>query len=132
MSPQGLVAAASLPPEPSAGLDGDQRLLGADLQLLHCPGVAVRVGEAEEGAAVLVAEGDELARLDAAADQLVSGGLGVGDHQLQTRIEPGSISRWLVRSPTTIEQPKPRGVSCTTCMCSFLVLWSSSKPTWSR
>jgi hypothetical protein len=46
--------------------------------------------------------------------------------------EPGAISRWGGRSPITIEQPDPRGVSCTTCMCSFRVSWSSSKPTLSR
>ena len=31
-----------------------------------------------------------------------------------------------------LEQPEPRGVSWTTCMCSFVVSWSSSKPTWPR
>ena len=43
-------------PEPAARRDGDERLLGAQLQLLHRPGVAVGIGETEEGAAVLVAE----------------------------------------------------------------------------
>src|SRR5213083_2362317 len=62
-------------PEPSACLDRDERLLGAHLQLLHGPRVAVRVGEAEEGGAVLVAEVDDLTRLDAAAEQLLAGGL---------------------------------------------------------
>src|SRR6266545_3866490 len=122
----------ALCPEPPARLDRDQRLLGAYLQLLHGPGVAVRVGEAEEGAAVLVAERGELARLDAAADQLLAGGRGIGHHELQALHRTGSISRWPGRSPKTIEQPEPRGVSCTTCMCSLVVSWSSSKPTWSR
>jgi len=32
------------------------------------------------------------------------------------RIEPGTISRWAGRSPTTIEQPDPRGVSWAKCI----------------
>ena len=48
------------------------------------------------------------------------------------RIEPGAISRCAGRSPTTIEQPEPGGVNCATCMCSVVVSWSRSKPTWSR
>ena len=44
----------------------------------------------------------------------------------------GSIARCGGRSPKTIEQPDPSGVSCTTCMCSFWVSWSRWKPTLSR
>src|SRR5512132_3083769 len=33
-------------------------------------------------------------------------------------------------SPKTIEQPEARGVSCATCMCSFLVSWSFGRAAW--
>src|SRR5689334_1846501 len=64
-------------------LDGDQRPLAADLELLHRPRVAIRVGEAEEGAAVAFVEPHDLAGLDAAIEQLLARGLGVGHDQLQ-------------------------------------------------
>jgi hypothetical protein len=51
-------------------LDGDERHRGADSQLLDGPGVAVGVGEAEEGAAVALVELLDLAGLDAAIEQL--------------------------------------------------------------
>src|SRR5439155_19590239 len=58
--------------EAAASLVRDQRLGGPDLQLLYRPGVSVRVGETEEGAAVPLVKDGDLAHLDALADQLLA------------------------------------------------------------
>ena len=66
---------SNLRPEPAAVVERDQRLLAADLELLDRPGVAVRVAEAEERAAVALVEDHDLAGLDAPVEQLLAGGL---------------------------------------------------------
>ena len=43
-----------------------------------------------------------------------------------------AIARWAGRSPTTIEQPDPGGVSWAMCMCSLRTSWSRWNPTRSR
>jgi hypothetical protein len=48
------------------------------------------------------------------------------------RIDPGAICCWAGRSPTTIEQPDPGGVSWATCIHSLVVSWSRWKPILSR
>src|SRR6478609_5858850 len=69
--------------EPAAMIDRDERFLGPDLKLLDRPGVAVRVAEPEERAAVALIEDLDIARLDAALEQLLAGGRRVRDDQLQ-------------------------------------------------
>ena len=102
-------------------LERDERHFGAGLDLLDGPRVAVGVAEAEERAAVALVEDLDLAGLDAAIEQLLAGGRASATTSCRPRIDPGVISRCAGRSPMTIEQPDPRGVSWTTCMCSFVV-----------
>src|SRR6478735_453234 len=73
----------SLRAEPASVVERDERGLATHLQLLHCPGVAVRVAEAEERAAVTLVEDLDLARFHTATDELGAGRLGVRDDQLQ-------------------------------------------------
>src|ERR1044071_5464065 len=75
--------------EAGAMLRRDQGHLRADLELLDGPGVAVRIGKSEERAAVALVEDLDLAALDAAAHQLVPGGQGIRDHQLEPPDRPG-------------------------------------------
>lgn len=70
-------------PEATSVVFGDQRLLTADLELLHGPAVPVRIAETEERPAVVGREHHDLAALDATTGQLLAGGLRVGDNQLQ-------------------------------------------------
>jgi hypothetical protein len=70
-------------PEAASMLERDQRSVRADLELLDGPGVAVRVAEAEERAAVAWVEHGDLAAFDAPIEQLTSCRFGVGDHELQ-------------------------------------------------
>jgi hypothetical protein len=62
-------------------VDRDQGLLGAGLDLLDGPGVAVRIAEAEERPTVALVEDRDLAAFDAAIGQLLAGRLGIGDDQ---------------------------------------------------
>jgi hypothetical protein len=64
-------------------LQRDERGLPSDLQLLHGPRVAVRIAEAEEGAAIALVEDHDVAAGDATADQLIACGACVRDHELQ-------------------------------------------------
>ena len=77
----------------------DQRLLGPRLDLLHCPGIAIGIGEAEERTAILLAEDRDLTGRNAAGDQLLARRVRVGDDKLETRhrarlhrVHPGSIA----------------------------------------
>src|SRR6478735_8662154 len=70
-------------PEPATVLGPDQGLLAADLELLDRPGVAVRIGEAEERATVLGREDHDLAAFDTTTDELGTGRLGIGDDELE-------------------------------------------------
>ena len=113
-------------------LDGNQRLLGADLELLHSPRIAVGITEAEERRRrrVRIARSLRPRHRDPSAPWRAAWASATTN--CKPRIEPGAISRCAGRSPTTIEQPEPGGVNCATCMCSVVVSWSRSKPTWSR
>ena len=84
----------------------------------HC---CRRGREAEERPAVALVEDDDLAALDTALDELARAAAPSATTSWRLFIEPGSIARCGGRSPNTIEQPEPGGVSCTTCMCSFFV-----------
>src|SRR3989442_1534313 len=76
-------------PEAASMLDRDQRFVGADFELLHGPGVAVRVAEAEERAAVAWVEHGDLAAFHAAVEQLASCRFRVRDHELQAAYRTG-------------------------------------------
>src|SRR3954470_8619494 len=69
---------------PNTVLRRDQRLLAADLELLHGPRIPVRIAEAEERAAVALVEHHDLADLDPAIDQLLPRRSGVRDDELQS------------------------------------------------
>lgn len=111
---------------------GDEWLLAADLQLLDRPGIAVGVAEADEGATVALVEHRDLAALDTPIDELLACRVVSATTSWRPCIEPGVIWFCDGRSPKTIEQPEPRGVSWTTCIYSVRVSWSRSKPTLSR
>src|SRR6516164_8062614 len=65
------------------GVLRNQRLLPSGLDLLHGPGVAVGVAEAEERPAVSLVEDGELAHVDAACDQILARCVRVGHDELQ-------------------------------------------------
>ncbi|WP_026535108.1 hypothetical protein [Arthrobacter sp. H14] len=66
-----------------AGFERDQRLFRPHFHLLHAPGVSTRIAETEERAAVALVEDNDLAGFNPPAEQFLSGGIGVRDHQLQ-------------------------------------------------
>src|SRR5919106_1009859 len=70
--------------KPSPRLMWNERLLGPHPELLDGPGVAVGVGETEEGSAVPFVEDRDVAHLDAAVKKPLASGLGVGNAELQT------------------------------------------------
>ena len=62
-------------------LAGAGGLLGACLDLLHDPRVAVGVGEFEQRSAVTFVDDVDLPRLHAAGEQFFAGAVGVGDDE---------------------------------------------------
>ncbi len=111
-------------------------LLGAGGNLLHGPGL-LKIDEPDviervrEGTRAFTHDLD-LADLYPSLDELGKRGVEVRDDQLcRPSSEPGPISGG-IPSPTTIEQPDPGGVSCTTRFPSLTsVSWSTLKPTCS-
>ena len=64
-------------------LPGDERPLRPGADLLHDPRVAVRVDDSEHRPAVPVVEHGHLLALDTASHELGTGGVGVGDDELE-------------------------------------------------
>ena len=107
----------------------NQRLLGAGLDLLNHPAVAVRIGEIEESAAVALVDDIDLADGDTAPAQFFPRTVGVGDDELQALSVPGAMAG---SPPITMEHPDPGGVSCANRISAARVSWSRLKPSRSR
>ena len=112
--------------------DKRSRQSSGALQLLYGPTVSVGILEEAEARArrALGPELLHIADRNAAANEFLTDGVDVVDHELDALDEPGSPSGR--PSPITTEHAEPGGVICTTRIRSFgRMSWSRWKPTFS-